>query len=240
MKLLALDTATEACSLALYHEGAVLARFENAGRSHTERLLPLFQSLLAESGLRFAQLDGLVCGIGPGSFAGVRIGVGFAKGLALARDLPVVGVSSLAMLAQAALDAGAQRALAVIDARMGEVYHGAYQRDAQGLAQLADEPGVCAPDALPAPAAGDWHCVGTGWGTYPQMLDAAPGIHRVQIDGTALPDARAALRLALPQFEAGTAASGDALAPLYLRNKVALTLIEQAQLRADLKARNSG
>jgi len=109
LRLLAIDTATEACSAALWIDGAIVERHEVVGRTHTERLLPLVQALLADAGLRPAQLDGLIAGIGPGSFAGVRIGVGLVKGMALGLDRPVVGITSLAMLAQAALDQGAER-----------------------------------------------------------------------------------------------------------------------------------
>lgn len=240
MKILALDTATEACSAALWQDGQVLARFENAGRSHTERLMPMVQGLMAEAGCGFAQLDGIACGVGPGSFAGVRIGVGFAKGLALAHELPTVGISSLAMLAQREVAGGAARVLAVIDARMDEVYFGSYGADAQGLAQLLEPETVRPPAALPSVAAGDWAAAGTGWGTYPQMLAGRPDVRLTAIDGAALPSAHEALSLALPRFGTRLAGSADQLEPVYLRNKVALTLIEQAGLRADLKRKNQG
>lgn len=240
MRILALDTATEACSVALWQDGQVLARFENAGRSHTERLIPMVRQLMAESGQGFAQIDGIACGVGPGSFAGVRIGVGFVKGLALARDLPVVGVSSLAMLAQRMIAQGAPRVLAVIDARMSEVYFGAYGADARGLAQPLMPETVCAPAALPLPQAGAWAAAGTGWGSYPDMLRAAAGISLDAVEGAALPAAAEALSLALPLFQDGQAVSADLLVPSYLRNKVALTLIEQANLRADLRRKNQG
>lgn len=235
MNILAIDTATEACSVALWNGHEVLARFENAGRSHTERLMPMVEALMADSGMSFAQMDGIACGVGPGSFAGVRIGVGFVKGLALARDLPVVGVSSLAMLAQREIGQGAAQALAVIDARMSEVYFGAYGKDAQGLAVAVMPETVCAPAALPHPPAGVWAAAGTGWGTYPDMLKEA-NIELKLVRGDALPAATEALTLARPLFESGKAGSADLLTPVYLRNKVALTLLEQA----DLRRRNSG
>lgn len=232
MRLLALDTATEACSAALWLDGVVHARFEIAGRSHTQQLLPMTHGLMVDAGLAFAQLDGLVCGIGPGSFAGVRIGVGFVKGLALSLDRPVVGVDSLALLAQAALDAGAARVLACIDARMNEVYVGAFEPDAEGLARARGALSVAPPDAIREDADGPWHAVGSGWATYESALRAGVRGQIARIDGTALPRAEHALRLALPKFASGEAISADALAPLYLRDKVALTLEEQAQLRA--------
>jgi tRNA threonylcarbamoyladenosine biosynthesis protein TsaB len=231
MRLLALDTATEACSVALWIDGEVLARFEVAGRSHTQQMLPMVHGLMADAGLKFAQLDGFACGIGPGSFAGVRIGVGFVKGLALSLDRPVVGVSSLAMLAQGAIDAGAERVLASIDARMNEVYFGAYVRDAGGLARELAPARVAAPDAVREDAAGPWIAVGTGWGTYEHVLRGGVRSEITRADGIALPRAEHALKLALPSFAAGAAISADGLAPLYLRDKVALTLEEQVQLR---------
>ena len=229
---LAVDTATEACSVALSVDGAVRERFEPMQREHTQRLMPMIEQVLAEGGRTVAQLDGIVCGIGPGSFAGLRIGLGVVKGLALARDLPVAGVSSLAMLAQRALrQPGVDQVAAVIDARMSEVYFGAYRREASGLAValLADR--VCPPGEVPALAAGKWHAVGTGWGRYEGVLRQKTGATLASVDGTALPHAGDAFALGLPLLAAGQGASADALAPAYLRDRVALTLEEQAALR---------
>lgn len=226
MNILALDTATEACSAALQVGGRTLARFELAGRSHTEKLLPMVAALLAEAGIGYAQLDGYVCGIGPGSFAGVRIGVGFVKGLALAHERPVVAVSSLEMLAAPPLRSGAAPVLAAIDARMNEVYFGLYLRGAGGLPEPAGEELVCAPAEAPR-CAGEAVAVGTGWGAYEAELRAATGAALRAIDGAALPRADDALTLALPRFARGETIDAAALLPRYLRNKVALTLSEQ-------------
>lgn len=232
MRLLALDTATEACSAALWIDGQILDRFEVAGRTHTQRMLPMVHGLLAEAGLGFAQLDGFVCGVGPGSFAGVRIGVGFIKGIALALDRPVVPVTSLAMLAQASVDEGAAHVLVAIDARMNEVYFGAFKPGAEGLAVGSEAAQVLAPDQVRVRGAGPWAAVGTGWATY--EVDLRAGVEGLieRLDGTALPRAATALKLALPRFAAGDVLQADALAPVYLRDKVALTLEEQVQLRA--------
>lgn len=233
MRLLAVDTATEACSAALWLDGALVERFEVAGRRHTEKLLPLLRALLAEAGIRPAQLDGLVAGIGPGSFAGVRIGVGLIKGMALGLDRPVVGVTSLAMLAQAAIRGGARRVLPCIDARMGEIYLGAYERDADGLARSLQIDQVVPPDqARLGGLAGDWTAVGTGWGAYEAILRQRLPHAPLSVDGAALPHAGDALLLALPQFQAGLALSADDLAPAYLRDRVALTLVEQQAARS--------
>ena len=148
MKIFALDTATEACSVALWLDGVIVERFEVAGRDHTQRLPAMAHALMAEAGLAWSQLDGLVCGIGPGSFAGVRIGVAYTQGLALAHGQPVVGVSSLAMLAGGA--GGPGRVLAAIDARMDEVYFAAFQRDVEGGLRIESKAQVCRPEAVPA------------------------------------------------------------------------------------------
>lgn len=233
MKLFALDTATEACSVALWLDGVIVERFEVAGRDHTQRLPAMAHALMAEVGLAWSQLDGLVCGVGPGSFAGVRIGVAYTQGLALAHGQPVFGVSSLAMLAEGA--GGAERVLAAIDARMDEVYFAAFRRDADGQLQAEAEPRVCRPEAVPA-LAGAALAVGTGWGRHEAVMRTATGARLSGVDGEALPHAAAALALAVPEFRAGRAGDAAILAPIYLRNRVALTLVEQAASRA----RNAG
>ena len=231
MKLLAIDTSTEACSAALWLDGDVRERFEISGRDHTQKLMPQVASLLAESEIGFKQLDGIVCGHGPGSFAGVRIGVGYVKGLGLALDRPVLGVSSLAMLAlRAAREHKATQVLSAIDARMNEVYFGAFEVINGKLRELAPE-AVAAPAVIPAMPAGQWLATGTGWGTYRDALSAAVNVDLIQVLPEALPHAGDALLLAAPEFAASRAINADALTPVYLRNKVALTLVEQAALR---------
>lgn len=226
MNILALDTATEACSAALQIGDQVIARFEVAGRSHTQKLVPMVRGLLADAGIGFAQLDAYVCGVGPGSFAGVRIGVSFVKGLALAHDRPVVGVSSLAMLAAPVIASGAARVLTAIDARMNEVYFAAWSRDASGLPQCLSDASVAAPADI-GRHVGEWRAAGSGWQAYLAELEAATGATLSAVDETALPHARDGLLLALPQLVAGNSISAAALVPEYLRNKVALTLLEQ-------------
>ena len=230
---LAIDTATEACSVAIAIDGVIRERFEPMQREHTQKLLPMIEAVLAEAGLAIGQLDGLACGIGPGSFAGLRIGLGVVKGIALARDLPVVGVSSLAMLAQRPMRlAGAEQVACVIDARMSEVYVGAFVRGPDGLAASALAERVCAAAAAPTLPPGSWIGVGTGWGRYESELRGAMRGTVASLDAAALPHAEDALVLALPQFAAGKTLSADVLTPAYLRDNVALTLTEQQALRA--------
>lgn len=228
---LAIDTATDACSVATWLDGEIREQFAPMQREHTARLLPMVHAALAECGRTAAQLDGVVCGAGPGSFAGLRIGIGLAKGLALARDLPVAPVSSLAMLAlRAARETGAAHVVPAIDARINEVYLAAYRHSETGLALvLADQ--VCAPDAAPRLPAGPWRAVGSGWGRYGNALGAAMGGTIDCIDSAALPHAADALQLGVPVLRAGQGISADALVPAYLQDRVALTIQEQARLR---------
>lgn len=229
---LAIDTSTDACSAATFVDGQVAERFEPMQRDHTRRLLPMIHAVLADSGRALSQLDGLVCGIGPGSFAGLRIGVGVTKGLALARDLPVVGVSSLAMIAQRAFaDGAATQVAACIDAKMSEVYFAAYRRGEGGLAETVIGDCACLPGAAPRLPAGPWRAMGSGWAAHEGVLRGAADGTISGMDATALPHAREALALALPRFAAGEVLSADALAPAYLRDRVALTVAEQAARR---------
>ena len=123
MRILAIDTATEACSVALWNDGTIKAHFELCPREHTQRILPMVEEILAAGDLTLTDIDALAFGRGPGSFTGVRIGIGIAQGLALGANLPMIGVSTLATMAQGAWRKnGATRVLAAIDARMGEVY----------------------------------------------------------------------------------------------------------------------
>ncbi len=231
MKILAIDTATEACSVALWLDGAVHERFELAGRTHSQRLLPMLHQLAADCGIALAQLDGIACGVGPGSFAGVRIGVGFVKGLALGLDRPVLPVTSLAMLAQGAIRRhGATQILAAIDARMSEVYWQAFA----GVDRLAigqGEAQVIAPSLLELPARGRYAAAGSGWHSHGAELRARTAATLDPVEDTALPQAQDALPLAAPAFAAGQGIAAGALQPLYLRNRVALTKAEQEAAR---------
>jgi tRNA threonylcarbamoyladenosine biosynthesis protein TsaB len=227
MKLLAIDTASEACSVSLWSDGKVCARFEVAGRTHSERLRPMVDQVLAEAGLRPAQLDGFACGIGPGSFAGVRIGVSFVQGMAAALDRPVVPLISLELLALRAFREGATVALTAIDARMDEVYYAAYAIDADGRPKTLVEPRVCAPQAVPSATHGKACGVGSGWKVYSDALVTAIGAMPAQLLADALPDVADGIALAVDRMLRGEGQPAVQVQPLYLRNRVALTLEEQ-------------
>ncbi|MCG5536095.1 tRNA (adenosine(37)-N6)-threonylcarbamoyltransferase complex dimerization subunit type 1 TsaB [Ectothiorhodospira mobilis] len=220
-KILALETATEGCSAALWVDGTVTQRFEVMPRAHARLILPMMDALLAEAGLTLKDLDALAFGRGPGAFTGVRVAVGVVQGAAFAADRPVVPVSTLAALAQQAVDAGASRVLAALDARMGEVYWGAFEAR-EGLARAVAEECVCPPEAVPVPAVPGWTAVGRGWTAYGEAL-----LRRLEGRVDALPQAdcipRAAevARLAVGQWAQGRVVSAESALPVYLRDRVA-------------------
>ena len=231
MNLIAFETSTEACSVALWRDGEVLERFEIAPRRHAELTLPWTQDLLAEAGLARSQLDAVAVGRGPGAFTGVRLGIALSQGIALALDLPMLPVSTLAALALRAERPG--KVLAAIDARMGEVYAGTFERSGADLVTLGPET-VCAPDAVQLPPGGDhaWHGVGTGFDATEGALQAALEPRLASVDATALPRAGDIARLAALAFARGEAVAPELVEPAYLRDNVALTLEEQHALRA--------
>ncbi|WP_405220016.1 tRNA (adenosine(37)-N6)-threonylcarbamoyltransferase complex dimerization subunit type 1 TsaB [Lentisalinibacter sediminis] len=214
MKILALETSADACSAALWVDGEVTGVYEEQPRRHVELILPMVRGLLAEAGLRMAALDGIAFGAGPGSFTGVRIAVSAAQGFGLAAGLPLVAVSSLAALASRALAAEARRVYVTQDARMGEVYAGAWETGAEGLRTLVADR-LTAPDGV-RPAPGDWWLAGGGWERYPEMVPAG-GVDT----GLRFPRAQEVAALAASRFAAGdTLAPRDAV-PTYLRRSVA-------------------
>ena len=226
MKLLAIETATENCSVALLDDGALIDRSELAPRRHAELVLPMAEALLAEAGMTRRQLDGIAVGRGPGAFTGVRLAISVAQGLALALDIPVVPVSSLAALAMQAPDNGAA-ILAAIDARREEIYAGAFRFDAAGLVQPLDPERVLAASDLTVPEAEAWNVIGTGWHAYGDAISERLASAPRWTDGGRFPQAQDVARLAAPLFAAGEGVPPEQALPVYLRDKVALTLEEQ-------------
>lgn len=223
MRILAIDTATEACSAALWNDGNTCAHFELCPREHTQRILPIVQGILTQGGVSLTDLDALAFGRGPGSFTGVRIGIGIAQGLALGAELPMIGVSTLATMAQGAWrKQGASRVLAAIDARMGEVYWAEYQRDAQGVWHGENTEAVLKPEVVQqrlAELEGEWATVGTGWAAWPDMTQ---GANVTLSDGDVLlPEAEDMLPIACQLLEQGKTVAVDKAEPVYLRNEVA-------------------
>lgn len=240
MKLLAFETATEACSVAVYDDGRVLERFEIAPRRHAELALPWAEALLVEAGIARGQLDAVAVGRGPGAFTGVRLAIALAQGIALALDRPVVALSSLEVLAMRADAAPGTPVLAAIDARMGEVYSQAFVREAGDLRPLAPAR-VGAPGAIELPGdATGWAGVGTGFSAVDAALQARLAPRFTTIDALALPRAGDLARLAAAAYARGEAVAPERVEPAYLRDNVALTLVEQVALRAARRAAEPG
>lgn len=217
--LLALDTATEACSVALLHEGRLLSRYEVIPRLHAQCLLPMVQAVLADAGTVLSAVDAIAFGRGPGAFTGVRIAVGVVQGLAFALDRPVLPVSNLAVLAQRAYrEQGVRQVAAAIDARMDEVYWGCYRLES-GEMRLVGSEAVLPPEQgqLPSGSEGDWFGAGTGW-AYADRLAVRPALG---MDASLLPHAEDLLRLAEFAWVRGEGMPAEAAQPVYLRDQVA-------------------
>ena len=226
MRVLALDAATEACSVALLDGDTVIGRHEEIGRGHADRILGMVDEGLAQAGMRLAALDGIAASIGPGSFTGVRISVAVAQGLAYGADLLIAPVSTLEALALHAVNQGAQRVLACLDARMGEVYWGCFATDASGAMFATTVPQVGVASTVSLPHAGIHQGIGRGFGAH-DALRQIPGVVFDARSAAALPNAREIARLGAVRLGAGGGRAPAALEPLYLRDKVALTEFER-------------
>jgi tRNA threonylcarbamoyladenosine biosynthesis protein TsaB len=218
MNILALETAVDPGSVALWRDGSVTARSCPEGLSNSQTLLPLAEAMLAEAGLGFADLEGIAFGTGPGSFTGLRVACGVAQGMAVARDLPLLGVGTLESMAQAC---AAERVIVALDARMGEVYYALFE---QG--RLLGEIGVYPPFAAPLPTSVGWLACGSGLAAYPELRERlVPFVDAWQPE--LMPSAEAVVRLAAPRLERGESIDPADAAPLYVRDKVAKTVVER-------------
>ncbi|MCE9847731.1 tRNA (adenosine(37)-N6)-threonylcarbamoyltransferase complex dimerization subunit type 1 TsaB [Aeromonas allosaccharophila] len=221
LKILAVDTATEACSAALLVGDKLFSRWEEAPRDHTRKILPMVQAVLDDAGISLSDLDAIAFGRGPGSFTGVRIGIGVAQGLAFGAGVPLIGISTLAAMAQGAyrLD-GAEQVLTAIDARMNEVYFGRYEL-LDGRMQLVGDEVVSDPAALVdvrGKQAGRVTCVGTGFETYGEILSGLAD--ELAVSQVRFPAAEDMLPLARAAWLAGEAVPVEQATPVYLRDKV--------------------
>ena len=219
MKFAAFETSTEWCSVALWLDGETRALEERAGNRHSERALPMLEILLKEAGLTAASLEAVAFGAGPGSFTGLRIACGLAQGIALARGLPAIGISSLEALAE---ESGAARVVACLDARMREVYYSAFEKTGGRWREVIAAQ-CLAPAAVPLPAGEGWIGCGSGFLAYREIFakhfsNMKPEIH---------PSAAAVARLAAPRLAAGEGVDAALAAPVYVRDKVAFTAQER-------------
>lgn len=226
-RLLAIETSSEACSVALDVEGGVRELFEHAPMKHAELILPAVSGLLADAGIRMADLDAIAFGRGPGSFTSLRIGIGVVQGLAWGADIPVVPVSSLAAVAQGVLENQDQsspatltpslRILVAMDARMGEVFHGEYTVDEGGHVSAAGDEGVARPETVRI--GDDWIAAGNGFDRYEALADLAASASACFPD--AWPRASAVLKLAGRWLEMNEALPAHQAQPVYIRDNVA-------------------
>lgn len=222
MKLLAVETSTELCSAALLRGNELLVEEALAPNQHAERLEPMVRRLLERAALGVGELDALAFGQGPGSFTGIRIGCGFVQGLAFASGLPVVPVPSLLALAE---PAGASRVVVALDARMGETYLAAYSRMG-GDWSVVIAPQLARQGSLPALPGRDWVATGSGFDAFDWLRGAYASqvSHRIESD---LPRAGSVARVASRIYLRGGALPAEEAAPLYLRDKVAMTIEER-------------
>ncbi len=222
MRVLAIDTATEACSVAVQTPQGVFERWVEAPREHGDRVLGMVDAVLGEAGIASADLDVIAFGRGPGAFTGVRIATALVQGMAAALDRPVVPVSTLAAIAQGVhRRTGHRRVLAALDARMGEVYWGAWTLDDGGVMRAADDECVVVPSAVPLPAESGWAGAGTGWSRYEDILTERIGGALATCLGHALPAARDLLPTAAAAYAAGETVPAERALPVYLRDRVA-------------------
>jgi tRNA threonylcarbamoyladenosine biosynthesis protein TsaB len=218
MNILALETATDPGSIALWCDGVIVARNCPTGLSNSETLLPLAADTLREAGLGFADVHAIAFGAGPGSFTGLRVACGVAQGLAVARDLPLLGIGTLESMA---LASSGERVIVALDARMGEVYYGIFVHGT-----LQGEVGVYSPDAVPLPDSAGWLACGNGLAAYPELRTRLSPCVDVWMPEL-MPAAEALVRLAAPRLERGERIDPADAAPFYVRDKVAKTVSER-------------
>ena len=225
MKILALETSTEYCSVALWQDGVIIGKSELVGQKHSEILMAMLDSVLQEAGVKLKQLDGIAYGEGPGSFTGVRIACGVTQGLALGANLPVVGICTLQAVAQGS---GKDKVIAALDARMAEVYFAVYEKRA-GQWHTICEPCLCLSQSTPAVEGADWQGAGSGFAAHGAVLQAHYAGQLSAIDANCVPQASAIAELAAPLFAAGKGQDAALAMPLYLRDKVALKTSERME-----------
>lgn len=223
MRLLAIETSTEYCSVALWQDGVVSERCELVGQKHSEALMEMIDALLQDAGCRMQDVEGIAFGKGPGSFTGVRIACGVTQGLALGANVFVVGVCTLEALAEAS---GKDKVIAALDARMSELYLAAYEkRDGEWSTVIA--PCLCKAENAPGLSGDGWFGVGSGFAVSGAALQARYGAHLNGVDEKVVPQAAAVARIAAHEFAVGKAVDAALALPLYLRDKVALKTSER-------------
>ena len=219
MNLLAIETATETCSVALAINGEVLEYYQHAPRKHAELLLPWVDKILAEAGVAFSSLDAIAFSRGPGSFTSLRIGIGVVQGLAWAANKPVIPVSSLAATAQTAANEGVGSALVALDARMNEVFTGTFEVNDTGVMLPVTAEKVCGPGSVSVPENPETFGIGVGFDRYPELSEVSNQLMGTRAD--TWPKASSMLQLAREWLKSNEPLSAEQAQPVYLRDNVA-------------------
>ena len=233
MNIIALDTSTEYCSVALWRDGAIIERCDLVGQKHSEVLMEMVDALLKDSGFGIKDMDGIAFGMGPGSFTGVRIACGATQGLALGANLPVAGVCTLQAIAEAS---GKLRVIAALDARMSELYLAAYEKR-DGIWITVIEPCLCRPVDAPMLSGSDWFGAGSGFAVHGDALARRYAGQLQGVDSGAIPQAAAIAVLGAARFALGQGMDAAAALPLYLRDRVALKTGEREQQAGETTGR---
>jgi len=224
MKILAIETSTHACSVALNSDGNIIEKFRIAPREHNQILLPMIESLLKETSLSISQLDAIAFGCGPGSFTGIRIAAAVTQGLAMSHDIPVIPISTLLIMAQTAfLKYKVNQIIPCIDARMDEVYWNVCRIAIAGedLMEIVGQEYCTKPDELKIPPEGSWIGVGDGWEQYATLQDLGRSSERLKnIDSELYPQASALAQLAGRSFKNKELKPPEGALPTYLRDLI--------------------
>ena len=238
LNILAIETSSEWCSAAIWLDGHALSREEQAGQRHSELILPMVDGLLREAAIELAALDAVAFGAGPGSFTGLRVACGVAQGLAFAAGIPVAEVGTLLALAQAS---GAERVVSCLDARMGELYFATFERAMESGSErqwiTVHAPVLCTPASAPELDGSGWVGAGSGFVVHGRALTQRYAGRITQALGELHPNARDVATLAVEVVRLGLTVPAEDARPVYLRDRVALTVEERRALKASRAAR---
>ncbi|MDR3491171.1 MAG: tRNA (adenosine(37)-N6)-threonylcarbamoyltransferase complex dimerization subunit type 1 TsaB [Gammaproteobacteria bacterium] len=223
MKILAIDTSSNACSVALLDNEDIESLHKIAPIAQAQLVLPMVQELMQEAKIQLQHLDAIAFGCGPGSFTGLRIAASVAQGLAFAAEVPLIKISSLASIAQHVFqERNWNKLLVAVDARMQEIYYGAYEINSEGFAELKGEEKVCSANQIPLHKNQDWYGVGDAWGIYSEIMELHLGFKPLDLDITCLPHAASIALLARNKLLKKEFCSFEDAVPVYLRNNVAV------------------
>jgi tRNA threonylcarbamoyladenosine biosynthesis protein TsaB len=234
MKILAIDTATEACSVAIWCDGQINEHFVEQPKGHGTLILRMIDAILNETGIKLNELNAVAFGRGPGGFTGVRMAVSVAQAIGFGADLPLIPISNLAMLAQGWYRiSAATHIIPALDARMQEIYIASY-RIINELAEIVTPEQVIAPNLFTLNFDyHTWHGVGRGWSAHKPILTAQLGQQLTMVTSEFLCHAQDALPLAITALNSGNTILTEQALPVYLRDKVATSPLKNVKLSSN-------